>query len=322
MPKASRGASALSYIIPISRIGNAFAFTFLTPGKVYNEKTVVFPFVRTAQFAVLHSRGHEVWSRFFSSTLKDDLQYTPSDCFETFPFPDGWESRPALEAAGQIYYEFRAALMVRNDEGLTKTYNRFHDPYEDNPEIGRLRELHAAMDRAVLDAYGWTDIPTDCDFLLDYEIDEATWGRKKKPYRYRWPDSVRTRSSPASSPSTPNAPPRKPAWARRPPRLPGHRLRSPDSNVSAKHKHFDPPSWPQSPNPSGPPTMIERLTLPSTGPGRPQQERPEIAGYNTRLGRLMERSMIRDNILIKLMKPNVNRVLNLSTGPAVSGTGR
>ena len=47
------------------------------------------------------------------------------------------------------------------------------------------------MDRAVLDAYGWTDIPTDCDFLLDYEIDEATWGRKKKPYRYRWPDSIR-----------------------------------------------------------------------------------------------------------------------------------
>ena len=47
------------------------------------------------------------------------------------------------------------------------------------------------MDRAVLDAYGWTDIPTDCDFLLDYEIDEATWGRKKKPYRYRWPDTVR-----------------------------------------------------------------------------------------------------------------------------------
>ena len=47
------------------------------------------------------------------------------------------------------------------------------------------------MDRAVLDAYGWTDIPTDCDFLLDYEIDEATWGTKKKPYRYRWPDETR-----------------------------------------------------------------------------------------------------------------------------------
>ena len=37
---------------------------------------------------------------------------------------------------------------------MTRTYNRFHDPNEDDPEIGRLRELHAAMDRAVLDAYG------------------------------------------------------------------------------------------------------------------------------------------------------------------------
>jgi hypothetical protein len=96
-----------------------------------------------------------------------------------------------MSTAGQAYYEFRAALMVRNDEGLTKTYNRFHDPNERDPDIGRLRELHAAMDRAVLDAYGWGDIPTDCEILLDYQIDEEEWGDKKKPYRYRWPDEVR-----------------------------------------------------------------------------------------------------------------------------------
>ncbi len=47
------------------------------------------------------------------------------------------------------------------------------------------------MDRAVLEAYGWSDIPTDCEFLLDYEINEEGWGNKKKPYRYRWPDEVR-----------------------------------------------------------------------------------------------------------------------------------
>ena len=81
--------------------------------------------------------------------------------------------------------------MVDRNEGVTKIYNRFHDIYETTPRISELRELHNAMDRAVLDAYGWTDIPTDCEFLLDYEIDEATWGRKKKPYRYRWPDTVR-----------------------------------------------------------------------------------------------------------------------------------
>ena len=115
----------------------------------------------------------------------------PSDCFETFPFPDEWDTHPTLELAGTGYYRFRADLMIRHDEGLTKTYNRFHDPDETDPEIAQLRDLHAAMDRAVLDAYGWSDIPTDCEFLLDYEIDEEEWGTRKKPYRYRWPDEVR-----------------------------------------------------------------------------------------------------------------------------------
>ena len=81
--------------------------------------------------------------------------------------------------------------MVENDEGMTKTYNRFNDIYETDPHIVELRELHAAMDRVVLDAYGWADIATDYEFVLDHEIDEATWGRKKKPYRYRWPDPAR-----------------------------------------------------------------------------------------------------------------------------------
>lgn len=31
-----------------------------------------------------------------------------------------------------------------------------------------LRELHAAMDRAVLDAYGWVKVPTACVFASDW----------------------------------------------------------------------------------------------------------------------------------------------------------
>ena len=146
-----------------------------------------------SSFCILQSRIHEVWARFFSSTLKDDLQYAPSDCFETFPFPSGYESNPALEEAGKAYYDFRADLMVRNNEGLTKTYNRFHDPNEDSPDIVRLRELHAAMDRAVLDAYGWQDIQPVCEFIpeFDDEEDEDDNGRpKKKKYRYKWPEAI------------------------------------------------------------------------------------------------------------------------------------
>lgn len=184
----------LSRVLARSRIGNAYAFTLLPARIVLNEKIVVFPFESGGPFAVIQSRVHEVWAVFFSSTLKDDLQYTPSECFVTFPLPLGFETNAALEAAGREYYEFRAALMVRNNEGLTKTYNRFHDPQERSPDIQTLRDLHARMDAAVLAAYGWTDLPTACDFILDYEEDEAEEpsGRKrKKPWRYRWPDDIR-----------------------------------------------------------------------------------------------------------------------------------
>ena len=183
--------AGLERVLAISRVGQQMAFTFLPEEMVYAESLIVFPLDTHAAFCALQSRPHEIWARFFGSSMKDDLRYTPSDCFETFPFPDGWETHPALEAAGETYYTFRAALMIENDEGMTKTYNRFHDPHERDPGIAELRRLHSAMDRAVLHVYGWDDIPTDCEFLLDYEIDEQTWGRKKKPYRYRWPDAVR-----------------------------------------------------------------------------------------------------------------------------------
>ena len=174
----------------ISRVGEHAAFAFLPTGMVFAERLVVFPFNTYAAFCTLQSRPHEIWARFFGSSLEDRFMYAAVDCFETFPFPENWVSHPALEPAGKAYYEFRAALMVRNNEGLTKTYNRFHNPDERAPDILKLREMHAAMDRAVLDAYGWSDISVDCAFLLDYDIDEEEWGNKKKPYRYRWPDEV------------------------------------------------------------------------------------------------------------------------------------
>ena len=180
----------LNRVLAISEVGQHGAFAFLPTDAVYAHTTIIFPFTTHAAFCALQSRPHEIWARFFGSSLEDRLRYTPSDCFETFPFPEHWEAHPALEAAGKAYYDFRAALMVRNDEGMTKTYNHFHDPDEDGPEIVEFRCLHAAMDRAVLDAYGWCDIPTDCEFLLDHEIDEEEWAGKKKPYRYRWPDAT------------------------------------------------------------------------------------------------------------------------------------
>jgi hypothetical protein len=220
-------------------VSNTLAFASLTTGLVFSHKLIVFPLEAASELALLQSRSHEFWARTFASSMKDDLNYSPSDCFETFPFPAALldasandiahdDHRQSLETIGERYHQFRAELMVANNEGLTSTYNRFHDPAEASSGLVELRRLHEQMDQAVLDAYGWSDVPTTCGFGLDYldteegaqlpeelqvRIDSGDLffrdpgdalnfqghlqacgpltGRRKLPWRYRWPDAVR-----------------------------------------------------------------------------------------------------------------------------------
>jgi hypothetical protein len=85
---------------------------------------------------------------------------SPSDCFETFPFPDEptLAANKPLEAIAERLYTTRAAYMIATDQGLTKTYNALTDPTNTDPEVENLRRLHEQLDRAVLDAYGQSSI--------------------------------------------------------------------------------------------------------------------------------------------------------------------
>ncbi len=182
----------LGRCLALSAVTSSETLAWVRSGPVFQNKLVLILTASDAAFAILQSNVHWLWVRANTASRgPTGINYSPSQCFETFPFTTGWESNPVLEQVGQDYHEFRARLMVRNNEGLTKTYNRFHDPGEDSPDILRLRDLHEVTDRAVLDAYGWEDIPTACEFLLDYEEDEEEAGSKKRPWRYRWPDDVR-----------------------------------------------------------------------------------------------------------------------------------
>jgi hypothetical protein len=62
-------------------------FSFVPGGCVYADSLYVFADPTYAHFAVGQSRVHEVGGRMFGTSMKDDLRYTPTDCFETFPFP-------------------------------------------------------------------------------------------------------------------------------------------------------------------------------------------------------------------------------------------
>jgi hypothetical protein len=184
--------SSLRRVLAVSEIGNYCAFDFLPTGMVYANTLVVFALSEYSSFAVLQSRIHHTWALTFGSSMKDDLRYNPSDCFDTYPMPVGWRSNVGLERVGRKYHEFRVNLMLRNKEGLTDTYNRFHGRTNHDSDIQELRELHDAMDCAVLEAYGWTDLKPRCEFVLDYERDaDSEENRSKKPWRYRWPDEIR-----------------------------------------------------------------------------------------------------------------------------------
>lgn len=191
-PALRAALTGVERVLACSQISKYLAFAFLPSSIVFTHNVIVLALDDWASFATVQSRPHALWALFFGSSFEDRPIYTAADCFETFPFPAGYASDSKLIAAGSAYYQFRSALMERHNEGLTTTHNRFHDPSERSPDIARLRELHDAMDRAVLDAYGWNDLRPTCQFLLDYaEEDEDTKSERRKPWRYRWPDDVR-----------------------------------------------------------------------------------------------------------------------------------
>ena len=80
-------------------------------------------------------------------------------------------SRPtldeALERLGRLLDSERREVMLRRQLGLTKLYNLVNDAElsdASDSDAARMRVLHAELDRAVLAAYGWSDVDPDHGF--------------------------------------------------------------------------------------------------------------------------------------------------------------
>jgi hypothetical protein len=108
--------------------------------------------------AVLSSAVHQLWVVKYTSTMRADINYSPSDVFETFPRPP---ATIRLNAAGRSLDEERHEIMLRRGLGLTRLYNLVNDAELSDSadrDVARIREIHVELDRAVVDAYGWPDI--------------------------------------------------------------------------------------------------------------------------------------------------------------------
>lgn len=145
----------MSKVLLVAATSRTLAFELIPNNKIFANTVYVFVFQNYSDLAIIQSTFHEHWAREFSSSMKGDLRYSGADCFETFPFP---ELTDELEQIGWEYHEFRREIMLRRQEGLTQTYNRFHNRQETASDITRLRDLHRQMDEAVKQAYGWHDL--------------------------------------------------------------------------------------------------------------------------------------------------------------------
>lgn len=140
-------------------------------------------------FGILHSKFHELWSLRMGTSLEDRPRYTPTTCFETFPFPEGLTPDiPAEDYADDPRAKAIAAAAARLDElrenwlnppDLVKRVPEVVEGYPDrilpvdeaaekilkkrtltnlyNERPAWLDHAHRALDEAVADAYGWGD---------------------------------------------------------------------------------------------------------------------------------------------------------------------
>ncbi|MEO8275139.1 MAG: DNA methyltransferase [Thermoanaerobaculia bacterium] len=99
--KAMRAAlRSRDRFIVTPRVSKHRLFVWSTPENLATDAIVAFAFSEDYEFGVLHSRLHEVWALAQGTQLREKesgFRYTPTTCFETFPFP-----LPANHVAGAI----------------------------------------------------------------------------------------------------------------------------------------------------------------------------------------------------------------------------
>ena len=117
-------------------------------------------------FGVLHSRIHGLWATAMGTQLEDRPRYTPTTCFETFPFPTPTdEQRAAIAAAAAELNGLRENWLnpvdmfggpaLNADQLRRRTLTNLYNDYP-----SWLANAHAILDAAVADAYGWpADLP-------------------------------------------------------------------------------------------------------------------------------------------------------------------
>ncbi|MCX6907257.1 MAG: class I SAM-dependent DNA methyltransferase, partial [Verrucomicrobia bacterium] len=162
--------SKLSRFLVCSRVTKRPIFVFADSSIRPGDALQAFAFEDDYSFGILQSSAHWLWFITKCSKFKSDFRYTPESVFDTFPWPQfvgrvpdaaSAEKRRVGDAAyiGKIDAVAAAAREVRRvrAEALPKMKGGLRALYRtlELPGANPLRAAHAALDAAVLAAYGF-----------------------------------------------------------------------------------------------------------------------------------------------------------------------
>ena len=116
-------------------------------------------------FGVLHSHPHELWALQMGTQLESRPRYTPTTCFETFPFPEPTDKqREAIAASARELDELRNGWLNPPHVSATEIKKlTLTNLYNQRPTW--LQLAHEKLDAAVDAAYGWPSDFPDTEIL-------------------------------------------------------------------------------------------------------------------------------------------------------------
>lgn len=170
-PGLRRALSALSRCIVTPEVAKHRLFVWMDTRTVPDHKLHVIAREDDYFMGVLHSRPHELWALRLGSTLEDRPSYNSDTTFTTFPFPWPPGTEPQDDPRVQAIADAARELVSKRDAWLNppgtsedelkrRTLTRLY-----NERPAWLADLHAALDRAVLAAYGWPAGLSDAEIL-------------------------------------------------------------------------------------------------------------------------------------------------------------
>lgn len=156
MPGTMAAVNAHPRYVACPRVTKRPTFDFVAREVHPDGSLAVFAFPDDYSFGILQSSAHWQWFAAKCSKLTERLRYTSDTVFDTFPWPqvDGSSDLVShiktVAAAGREVRRVRAEALPKIKGGLRALYRTLELPGA-NP----LKDAHAALDAAVLAAYGF-----------------------------------------------------------------------------------------------------------------------------------------------------------------------